>query len=647
MQTVIVQPKPEGKRYAMMIAGKIAKAGFRTGFRASRWVSRRGYTYRRKLAPVYTAIALQTTAWGLHNLPGGEKTSVALTALGAVAVGGWMHWWRPKTGRPLKQHETWWKDRVLQAWALYGAGAAWTLTAVATTPGPPMNGFLLAATLATGGAWWWHHRIRPQTTVVDATDIESTWEKKIGAPNGVAPGTTVSEVQAIEHGTVATIDLSDSNLLASDLLSKRPAIAKAFKAARSSVVVELMPQQYEHLAKLMILDKNPVDEDVVYDETWRTLEEGCYPMALLPDGERTWARLYQPGSGVVHEIFSGDTRTGKSRGMSLSILQSVFTGLVIPIVCDPQGGQSLPAWAGAEGKAPYTACDMDAILDYLMRLRRVMYVRSKELARTKWIDEDGFMRTGLDHYDPIKVPHMPILDNTIDEAHRVFALGDEAKNLMEESLLMSSKNAIRHRLATQYPSITQLGNSMPIRNSLVAGNVYCYRIATSVAKGMLLPPGLPDPAHIPKLTPTGLHTKGTCVIDSTAPGGGRAAYARTAFVKNEHRMAEAAVRHIPEMDEPSLEAWHKVEKPQRSDVKATAPAEKIPVFKTDTERVLEHLRNRNAPVHTGVIARELNIALGSVSTILKRQAGKGLVVKVRHGVWEAAEVAAKPVLVAA
>jgi hypothetical protein len=333
--------------------------------------------------------------------------------------------------------------------------------------------------------------------------------------------------------------------------------------------------------------------------------------------------------------------------MEAAITQSAMTGLVIPFVGDPQGGQSMPAWAGVQGKAVWAARSIEDITDMCYALYRLMNSRSERLTRREWVDEDGVTRIGLDYHDPHVVPDMPIVEFTLDEAHALLDI-DEIAGLIEQIAKMSRKTGIRLRLGTQYPSISDLGNRMGIRNQLVAGNIISYRISTRVTSGMILPSWAPNPFDIPPMTPDGKDTAGTCVAISSAAGGTRPTFQRGVWVKNAHHWADIAAERIPEFGPEDLAALgpdfanryghgapSSTTGPDLTTPEDVQPAHRpvaVPGARTIRARVLDYL-TAHGRAHTGVVAAALDIPRTTASTTLRRLESDGLVVGVRRGIW--------------
>jgi hypothetical protein len=603
----------------------------RSAWKATHKSARHGWKKRRTLAPSYVGFAVILLGELAHVLPTGWLTAAWL-GLPAAAICWWWvggtAWKLTRKKRARKTHRGWWLAGIGVAWALF-------LLVALLSWAPPMPFPVIVATTTFQVRWLWHRRVRPTAAKKNDPDV-ATWK----AIDGFAKTSIEFTDLPADRGRSALADLSDSNLTADDVVAKLKAITKAYRKTAGAVVVERTPEEYEHLVKVMILKRNPTQEITEYDESWVQLEDGCTPFSTYPDAARAWLRIWEPRSGCVHELFSGDPRTGKSRGMVTAMTQSVMTGLVFPIVGDPQQGQSMPGWAGADGKAPITALDVESIHDVLRALRTAMYRRSNYLSKRLWTDEDNDTHRGMDFFDPTVVPELPILEMTIDEAHRLLEF-DHIADLVEEIALMAGKTGIRLRLATQYPSMDNLGNRMTIRNSLIGGNTIAYRISTAVAQGMILPAWLPGPHTIPKRLPSGEHTKGMLVLDSSAPNSSRGTFSRTVWTRREHHWAGIAAKRIPKLHDLDMEVFG-------SDFSAWRQKTQLAVAAQPSQTGSENgVQDPSAPLddriaaylatvdtgRTGVIADHVGKDMATVSKTLARMEGKRRVDLIERGVW--------------
>lgn len=611
-------------------------------------VSRKGWARRRPLLPLYASLAVLFAAVGLRIPDDGRNTATALALVAAAGVwagGHWLHW-----------------SRFTRRWAWVALVllAAWLHLAVKVGLfGTASPGLWL---LLWGGlqfAWWKHHYVgRTDDENPDVDPRLAVWQERVSAPGKALPGSLLhgfADVPKVEGAWEATIQLIPGEGTTADAVSAQRKIASAYDVPARRVVIEPpATDESESRARLLMLrNRNPAADGQLYDATWTTCDNGTVPFVIYPDGERGSVRIWEPGSGPVHGLFSGDSGAGKSRGMTTMITSAAMTGHTFPIVCDPQGGQSLPAWAGIDGQAPWIADVEDdthrEISRVLLAIERAMHARSRVLARWEWEDESGRLRRGLNYYDPLVCVGMPILDLHVDEMHELFSATPRIVPRVEAIAKMARKTGIRLTGATQYPSMEQLGNSATIRQQLAAGNVIAYRNATRFAGTMILPSWAPNPAEIPKVQPNGQHTKGTCLVDAPAPGAGRAIFGRTVYQPNEHHWADIAATHIPALDKVTEDAlgddyagWRDRRDARERDMLYASPTIEdalpdptplVPADSTAGARIVAFLTERGRQATTGTIAGALDLRTGTVSQACARLAERGELVQPKRGAW--------------
>lgn len=604
---------------------------------------------RRYVGMLYAAMVLQVAGWVVAHWPGmAGGVAIAGVVLLAVVV---------LVGRARKS--VLFRRCYFPATVLFGTG--WLLAASRWGAGAPMPGILFGSALA-GGVPWWIHLARTPAAGEPSVVIDDRLERfEAAAPGFLPKGTTL---HSLEDVTVDDDGDGEADMLGwagivqlpagsretwRSIAATRPNLAAVWGVPEEAVEVELATDRVPSRAKVMVLNRrNPSHEINYYDRTWVVLEDGCYPIGVFPDGTRSWQRLYLPGSGPVHALISGDTGSGKSRGMFAAILQAAMTGLCVPFVADPQGGQSIPAWAGPQGKAAWIADNPDEINIMVDALVALMRDRSRRLARREWVDEDGITRVGLDYYDPFVVTDMPIIDWYLDEAKDVLE-DRELGEKIEKAARMFRKTGCRMTLGTQYPAIEDLGNRMGLRLQLQTGNVVSYKLGTMIGKTMVLPSWAPNPADIPEIGENGEHTKGMNFTKTSAPGGNRATFNRTTRVKNEHKWADIAVAEkvpeVPKDDQDAMgDAWYQrwerrdayehapvvIDMAHARDPKEPAP---IPQSGRAADKILAYLATDGANGRTGVIADRCNMPIGTAGSALKKLAEAGRVVSVGYGVW--------------
>jgi hypothetical protein len=628
------------RRWALRKAGRMVARAMR---RVWRW--------GRMLAPWYVAMVVWVAAALMGLAEQGWRT-VAITAAAGLPA---LYWWlgAPLAGltrrRGLKplEHRVWYA-------AFYALLSVWASVGAATTVLPPWAGVLWVSTFAVWVRWVWHHRVRPAEPLPGLGERDATWLTVKGMG-----GTTLANVVDLggPRRWEADVDLGDTELLVKDVTAAAPYIAKRFKVPSGNVVVDYAPSRIEHVAKLTVVEDNPLFEPIVYDESWMPTEQdvadGCVPFHLYPNGMRGRARLWLPGAGTVNSLFTGDIRTGKSAGMEAKMIQACWTSKVWPMAADPQGGVSMPTWCSPQGRglAKWQATDIEAIFRQLSGWRDAVYARSRMMADFRWVDKWGDEQVGINCWDP-SIPGMPpAVGWTCDEFWMVM-LHDEFYEIFKECFKIQNKTGMFMDIATQYPGIEEFHNDMALRQPLTAGNMWSYRNTASSVKEMILPSGTPSPQNIPWETPEGAHTKGTMIAVSQAPRSSLPVYSRSVWAERSRYWAAKAVQRVPELDAVTMGAFAKwmdpaapVAEPQRERIVVAAPAQ-LRV----KDRILAFLRGRDEQrAHTGVIAEQLELPKGTAGTTLKRMEADGLVRQLRRGVWslEVAEVEERePVAVA-
>lgn len=183
------------------------------------------------------------------------------------------------------------------------------------------------------------------------------------------------------------------------------------------------------------------------------------------DGRDALWQEWVPGQGARHGWGVGSTGTGKSVGVSGLLISACSAGLVVPVLCDLQGGVSMPEW---EDVAPYYATDEKAAAELL---RRVVLEMRRRVA---------FM-TGLSKYDRRKTvldpsPEWPLIRVVVDEAP-VLARNAQAMDDANTLVTLARKTGIGLTWLSQVANLDRsfgaAGNSM--REQLQAGNTWVFQ----------------------------------------------------------------------------------------------------------------------------------------------------------------------------
>ena len=234
---------------------------------------------------------------------------------------------------------------------------------------------------------------------------------------------------------------------------------------------------------------------------------GMAVIGRYADGSPAHMKFYTPRYGTRHGLLSGTTGSGKSELLNLLIFIALAAPLpVVPVILDPQEGQSLPFWRDrvpvrrrgrrVPGHAGRPARGHARPVPYLSKLR--------------W-DDDGIADARHAVLRPATSPACPSSLIIFDEAHMLLTGNDQAQPHALVGPRRGNRPAgpqDRHALwlATQIPSLSDLGGSQALRDMLRGGNVVSMRTANRVAAGML---GLEkDPSEIPMFFADGKETYG-------------------------------------------------------------------------------------------------------------------------------------------
>ena len=122
---------------------------------------------------------------------------------------------------------------------------------------------------------------------------------------------------------------------------------------------------------------------------------GMAVIGRYADGSPAHMKFYTPRYGTRHGLLSGTTGSGKSELLNLLIFTALAAPLpVVPVILDPQEGQSLPFW---RDRVLYAA-GVGECLAMLEGLHAGMLDRSSYLANLRW-DDDGMSMRGMPFFD--------------------------------------------------------------------------------------------------------------------------------------------------------------------------------------------------------------------------------------------------------
>ena len=311
------------------------------------------------------------------------------------------------------------------------------------------------------------------------------------------------------------------------ITAKRQEIAAAFHKSIVTCYTEPDPRaDDESRGLLTILPRGVLDEPRLWDGAGLDLATGLAVIGRFPDGTPVRERYFVRGlgGGVKHTIIAGCDGSGKTGLIDMGLCISAASGIIAPVILDPQEGQALPAWRDV---VPYAA-GLSECMTYLRGLHAAMFDRSAGLSQLHWRHPKSGKRVkGYGFYDywmiaasraeaagldpaeltggELAAYALPVIEITIDESPILLAMKG-APALLLDILKLGRKVGFRVRLAVQVPSIKELGGSGELRSILVGGNVICFRTGDKVSHGMANIPA--NPNELPKFWRDGNPTVG-------------------------------------------------------------------------------------------------------------------------------------------
>lgn len=526
--------------------------------------------------------------------------------------------------------------------------------------------FLLLTWGACAALWVRHYRWRPappeQAATGPAGDA-ATWDKlaakrkwtgQLGSPEALPGG-----------GRKYPIRLDGAETHIGQVLAEPRAIAAAWDRAQTEAYAEPDPSGIESRGYLTILNGGTLEAGCEWDGKGFSAD-GLARVGRFADGMRARIRGWVPMDGTRHSLFAGASGSGKTALLDLLIWLALASEVpVVPVILDPQNGQSLPQW---KGRLLYAA-GLEECVRFERGLHAAMLDRSARMASMTWRDEDGFKMTGLDFYDH-RVAGFPIVMPITDEAPELLGgggnskLGDEMTRLQASRAKLARKAGDMEVLVAQVPSLGELGGNQALRAMFVGGNVVSLRTAEKVSQGML---GLSvDPSLLPKYFPSGEPTQGVGYVASVD---NRQAPMRTDMVPRRLRREQV---EVPALEPEFLEAMDKAmggvsptaafpapapsrQAPEPRDAPEPPPVDDAPEEgRRCADAVWQVLADRNAPMERGEVVKWANelaqtgwgrakpFSIRAISDALKGLAAGEFpgreVTKPRDGVYEAVTV---------
>lgn len=649
---------------------RAARATGKYAWKTTKWLARNGWKHRVPLAPIYIATGMYGTATAEHYIAITQQAqpvagTVTLAATGIAGLAAY-RWRGLPTRTRLAELDTRERAITLGTWGATGiAGVLGTLTAN-LGPGVPMPGIWALTTLAAGAGWWTALATDSADTPARASErARAIWSRRVAPTKGPIPGSTLTRIERVDGhsltpedhlgpimdraGWRGTVELAELGPATSTLLTKqdiRARVAAAYKTTALHVITGYAPDHTEDRMQVTILTKTATGTAITYSpDEWQVQRNGAVPVAVTADGEVPQMRVWEPGSGAAHTFIAGTTGSGKSRATELIITQAAATGHVVPVICDPQRGASLPAWGGLSGVAPVIARNTEEISAVWKALDAVAAERGDLLASTG--------TSGWDVPTMLEKHARPMILIVLDEAHVALQDKSEFGELMRALAAQAAKTwrkvGMGIMLITQTPNLEEIGGQQAIRDNLTSANRISLRTGSQFSGGMILPPTAPDPYAIPQMI-NNQPTHGMAAIATAAPFGLPTGYARFPYLSDDLARSEAlrlAQDVVPDLDPAAAErlgvdvaAWRDrlgriadgTAEPATPGVSVLADRERS----SKIARILDYVRAQNgATVLNAQIVGALGYSAQTVATSLARLADEGHVKKIETGKWQA------------
>lgn len=503
-----------------------------------------------------------------------------------------------------------WSTRHLSRFAKRGSEAAAVITSLwlpvlaalgFTKPIPALLALTWAPCLA---LWVRHYRWRPAPpelvpeAVVDTSD-EAVWQRLATRRRWSGHLTGREDIPG---GRKYQIQLDGIETHIGQVIAEPRTIAAAWHKPQTEAYVEPHPTGVESRGTLTLLKAGTLQGVHEWDGSGFS-EKGIARIGRFADSQPVRIRAWVPRDGTRHGLIAGCMGSGKTETLNLLIWLALTSPVpIVPVILDPQNGQSLPQW---RGKVLYAA-GVEECARMIRGLHAGMMDRSKRLASMVW-DDDGHKAKGMEFFDP-HLTGLPIVMTIIDEAPLLLS-GDGNAKLAAEMVRLNAAGAKLARKTgdsrwpvAQVPSLSELGDQS-LRSMLVGGNVICLRTGDRVSGGMV---GLEaDPSALPKFFPDGEPTSG---LGYAVTMDNRQAPMRGDLVPS--RMRHQAVE-VPALEDDYLEAMDRAMGAQgvllpSGPVAEPAPADDAPEGRRCIDAVWQVLSDRGAEMNRGEIIGWVN-----------------------------------------
>ncbi len=368
----------------------------------------------------------------------------------------------------------------------------------------PVPAVLLVNWAIFAGLWVRHYCWRPEEHAEPAAPVSDvvTWERLAARRKWAGRLTSPEEIPG---GRKWQVELDGIETHIGQVMSEPRAIAAAWGKAQTEAYAEPHPTGIESRGVLTLLKSGTLETIREWDGIGFD-ENGIGRVGRFADSQPARVRAWVPRDGTRHGLIAGCMGSGKTQLLDLLIWLALTSPVpVVPVILDPQNGQSLPQW---RGKVLYAA-GVESCARMVRGLHAGMMDRSRRLASMTW-DDDGHKVRGMSFFDAT-LTGLPIVMPIIDESPVLLSGGGNAKlsaemiRLEGESGKLGRKTGKSKWYVAQVPSLSELGDQA-LRSMLVGGNVICLRTGDRVSAGMI---GLEaDPSVLPKYFPNGEPTGG-------------------------------------------------------------------------------------------------------------------------------------------
>lgn len=405
------------------------------------------------------------------------------------------------------------RTQLFAAWLLLSA-LVWSVWGLVGFP----SWLILVAWAVQAGLWVRHYGWRPASPAgqqVRVDMIRTTWRELAEKNKWQA---TLGPGKPIPSGMQYPVICVGTHTHIGDITSKPQQVAAAYDQPLTQAYVEQHPSGIQSRGIFTMLERGTLEETRLWAGAGIDRDSGLAVVGRFPDGKDVHETYYTLGrDGISHTIVAGHMGSGKTAFLDLGLAMSATSGIICPVILDPQMGQALPAW---REHVTY-ACGPDECMKYLRGFHAAMMDRSEFLGSVIWVDERGNRRKGMGFFNPytkiidpetgqLRELGLPIIELTIDEAPILLAIKGAAPLILDIAKL-GRKVGFRLRIAAQVPSLAEL-KAQELRSMLVGSNVFCLRTGDKVTGGYVGITG--NPNLLPKFFPDGSKTYGLGYCDT-------------------------------------------------------------------------------------------------------------------------------------